>query len=160
EFRSLDLDRDGVLTTADLERYLKQAAAAMRAIAVQQAIEADLDGDGVITRDEVVKLATYLSAATPGPDGEAARRARIDRVVEERMKLDLDHDGVIDSAEILAYAKQRAAAVPRNPNTALDWALTLGTDGKTTLADYQAAAERTFRAFDTNGDEVISKDEF
>jgi Ca2+-binding EF-hand superfamily protein len=159
EFRSLDFDHDGVLTTADREGFLVRAAASARAISIQQIIEADLDGDGVVTREEVVKAATARAGHAPS-EGEALRRKRIDDAVAERMKADLDGNGVIDPAEMIAYAKQSAALMRPNPNVDLEAALSLAVDGKTTLAAYEEAAERVFRVVDTDGDGLVSKEEF
>jgi len=159
EFRVLDADRDGVLTAADRDRMQQQFAAGMRASAIIHLMSADLDGDGVVTREEVIKYVTSTVGAGAPHETEEARRRRIDREVAAHMQADLNHDGVIDAAEMQAYAKQNASFRQTLTNPALDAALTLATDGKVTFADYAAAAERVFRAVDTDGDGTISQQE-
>jgi Ca2+-binding EF-hand superfamily protein len=159
EFQSLDLDHDGALTSADGERVRRQAAANARAGVIGEIMRADLDGDGRVTRDEVVRLSVAL-AGVGSHESDENRRKRVDDAVAERMMPDLDHDGVIDAAEIIAYARHRASAASSGGAVAaIEAALTLDADGKVTLGEYEAAAERVFRAIDTDGDGIVSWDE-
>ena len=159
-FRSLDADNDGVLTSADRDRLQQRFAAGVRANHVNLIMRADLDGDGVVTRDEAVKYVMSTSLAVAPQGDEAARQRRIDDAVDDFMKADLNHDGVIDAAEMLASAKQPRSAAPAFTNTALEAILARAPDGKVTLAQFDAAAEEVFHGADTDGDGVISPEEF
>jgi Ca2+-binding EF-hand superfamily protein len=158
-FHAFDADNDGVLTSADQDRMQQRFAAGMRATRISLIMRADLDGDGVVTRDEAVKYVMSTSLSVPLQGDEAGRQSRIDHAVDDFMKADLDHDGVIDAAEMLAYAKQNSVAARTFTNAAFEAMLARAADGKVTLAQFDAAAEEVFHRADTDGDGVISREE-
>jgi Ca2+-binding EF-hand superfamily protein len=116
----------------------------------------DLNKDGVLTMDEIRKLARAEQASRPKEaEGDPALRKRTEkmimRVIPVLAALDSDHDGEISEAEI------------RNAPAALK---TLDKNGDGRLTDDEVAPDfvRVFVAqgmlqFDTDGDGRISKEE-
>ncbi len=56
--RRTDLSSDGFVSIADFEEYRARASAAGRDHAIRELLRYDIDGDGVVTRAEVVQTET------------------------------------------------------------------------------------------------------
>lgn len=162
EFRSIDMDGDGVITAFDLELHEKKLRAAARGNAILALLALDLDGDGTLSRDEIEASFSALAQPLPSDSADGAeRRKRIAAPVNQKMRLDTNGDGRIDGDEMMAYAKQLPA--PRMPEgNSLPWAaLSLDKDGdhRITLDEYLEGAVSGFSLVDTNGDGVASDEE-
>ncbi len=159
EFRYADTQGKGAITADNGVVLTQMAAANFRAMYIAQLLPADLDGDGVITKDEFRRWYSsrlYSSGAKP-IEGKTAAET-IEEKTKEAMALDTDHDGRITFAELM----QKAVTLPYPLGGLVVYQLlTLAPDGETTLtrADFEAAVERQFHDVDTNGDGVVSADE-
>lgn len=101
---------------------------------LQMLLNADANGDGVVTRDEFL----------------AARAATFARV-------DLNHDGVIDSSDIDKIRRFRPQAADKAQ--ALVGDLDLNHDGKVTTTEMKSAPAPVFDRFDTNHDRRLDQGE-
>jgi len=142
EFAYEDADGDGAVSPADLVRRKELAAASLRAARLSSILRADLDGDGMVSREEMEKHGIVR--------------------VDEIMRFDSNQDGKLDWQEMLAYA--RAGASPaRRPATSPLFEAIMALDekheGHVTWATYQATAEAFFNSIDTDHDGRISHDE-
>jgi Ca2+-binding EF-hand superfamily protein len=163
EFRAFDVDGDGAITDADLKLQRQINEAGARAMALPTLLQLDLNGDGVITREEVEAFFTgnFIVALFAQKSGELSEveRKQLQMGIDQAMAPDTNNDGRIDAAEMLAYGEKRAIRYSGNP---LQWVvLTLdeNKDGRVTLDEYLKAAEAAFHKVDSNGDSVLSKDE-
>jgi Ca2+-binding EF-hand superfamily protein len=163
EFRAFDVDGDGAVTDADLKLQRQINEAGARAMALPTLLQLDLNGDGVITREEVEAFFTgnLIVALFAQKSGElsAVERQKLQAGVDQAMAPDTNLDGRIDAAEMLVYAEKRAIRYSGNP---LQWVvLTLdeNKDGRVTLDEYLKTAEAAFHKVDSNGDGILSKDE-
>ena len=101
---------------------------------LQMLLNADTNGDGVVTRDEFL----------------AARAATFARV-------DINHDGVIDKSDIAKITRFRPQAADRAQALVSD--LDLNHDGQATGAERKAAPTPIFDRFDANHDRRLDQAE-
>jgi Ca2+-binding EF-hand superfamily protein len=160
EFRQLDADMDGVLSAADADLHDGVAAAQLRSAAAMPILQADLNGDGVVTADELRRFLVYQRRTQTGPSVAQS----IESDVRRLMAADKDGDGKITLAEAMNAVDLR----PENRNMSMfglshrvRQLLTLahGGDGKLTLAEFEAAGAEQFRTVDTDGNGTISQNE-
>ncbi|TMI99893.1 MAG: hypothetical protein E6G97_20050 [Alphaproteobacteria bacterium] len=164
-FRIADANVDGVVSADDIEWFAVQTAMGARANIVAELLRYDINGDGVVTRDEIVEIETRNGRARRSLAGavaqsEEAMQKAVDAAVARRMQADIDGDGRIEFAEMLAHARRSATAVnPFEPTVRMVLGMDKDGDGKTTLEEFNAAATAIFRGVDTDGDDVVSKEE-
>lgn len=132
---------------AAVDKVRDAAEATARQQILARYLPLDADTDGKVTRDEVVRFLT---------ERFHDNAAVIDRQVAEYMKLDTNNDGVVDLAEM------RAAAQPNGNVAVVQLMLDLSPrkDGHLSASQLIKAAQDAFAAADTDGDSMISRDEF
>lgn len=163
--RKADVNSDGVVSNADLEQYRVETAAAGRAYAIGELLRYDLDGDGIVTRAEVVQVETRrLRSARKDPrlaQDELSILQRIDQAADLRMRADLNKDGRIDWPEMQAFAKQAPALseLSFEPTFRMIMSFDKDGDGAVTIEEFDHAAERVFHAIDVDKDGTLSNNE-
>jgi Ca2+-binding EF-hand superfamily protein len=165
QFRAASINGQ-TISEADMQLHTRMAAAFIRSTALMMIMAADLDGDGVVTEDELRQFLRYqhrMEMSAPGARG-ASVEERVEAEVRKFMEADTDHDGKITFAEALGYAKSRPefSGVPFNAlvERAREFmAFDANGDGVVTLAEVEAAGEAFFRTVDANGDGVVSAEE-
>jgi Ca2+-binding EF-hand superfamily protein len=161
-------DERGV-SAQGIDDLRKIAIAQRRSQAIAQILNYDLDGDGKVTKEEIIAVmqprARQMIQAhgvqlEPTPEQV---RIQLDKLVNDLLKLDADHDGVISAAEIqqegTRQAEQMNIAWQRGPARFVPLALDANGDGVVSLAEYEAAVRRYFDAIDQNRDGRISASE-
>lgn len=162
EFVRFDTDGDGAVTRADADFDRTRNAALMRASTIAELLQNDLNGDGVVTRNEIRQVLETRMARFPVADPSLPGvQEQMEAEITKRMAADLNGDGQIDGREMLAHAKQglAAGAVPADAMIAAVLALADGRTGPVTEARYLAAAEAQFRKVDADGDGTVSREE-
>jgi Ca2+-binding EF-hand superfamily protein len=165
-FRTADLNMDGVVNQIDAQMQVEAWPRAIWGPALSELQRHDLDFDGVITRDEVVRSESFRIRRNAymfprGEQNEQYLRDQIDTAVERIMRADRNGDGRIDWDEMRAFAQQRQIPANSVGDSLMGMILSLDTDGNgsVTPAEFDAGVERVFRAADTDGDGILSKEE-
>ena len=170
ELLRLDANGDGTIDSTDADIHEAIAAANYRASDATRFMNADLDGDGVVTESELRQKLQYdrrmfaaaqsaPSAVRPDPDEQ------IEQEMTSLMAADADKDRRITWNEAIEFTKKQEG-YPQSTNSALAASvrqlLPLATDGKTAipLSDIESAAAAVFAAVDSDGNGTISQDEF
>jgi len=162
EFRMADADANGEISEADGALLAQIQSANFRTMYLVQLLQADLDGDGVVTEDEIRRFLTYRhhsSGAQPIAAGKTIEQT-IEDQIKQIMVADADHDGRITFAEALNYANA-LPDIGAFAGSAVHQLRALAPQGQSTLrlADLEAEAEKLFHEVDANGDGVVSADE-
>ena len=174
DFFQIDADADGKITQRDVDLHALMEGIQFRTFAVNFVMRFDLDGDGLVTEDEVRRVTYYDMRAQlglaafnnagkpqiPSMDGPAKQ---IENTVRSIMALDADKDGKVNASEAGKFgAPGMQRGLGQNGQSArARQALTLdpGSKGEVGLADYQAAGEALFRKIDIDNDGKISQQE-
>jgi hypothetical protein len=95
--RRTDVNADAVVSNADLDYYRSDAAASARARSIGELLRYDLDGDGIVTRAEVVQAETRRIRIEARQDPGRAKVGysipqNIDRAADDRMRADPARD--------------------------------------------------------------------
>jgi len=177
EFDEMDVNHDGVVSSADPAAETEIFNATRRAGRLRQILSADVDGDGVVTREDLETFLAGPQAPLVGPIGQvvgflAGPQARIvgpgllgqivgfDR--DEVMGFDRNGDGRLDWSELVAWA--HAGPDPginfaMAPRYLVIMAFNDDHDGKTTWAEFRAGVEKFFQSVDTDNDGTLSLEE-
>ncbi len=161
EFRQLDADLDGELTAADADLHQSIARAQSRAMRATAILRADLNGDGMVTANELRRALRYERRTSLGQAAASAMEA-IEAEIRRLMVADIDHDDRISLAETFAVNDVRPELRNfANPQaTQLRQILALASQGGTIKpADFEAAATAFFQKVDADRNGTISQDE-
>jgi Ca2+-binding EF-hand superfamily protein len=161
EFRMVDADANGEISEPDAVLLGQIRSAMFRAVYLVQFFQADLDGDGVVTEDELrrwFKYGFYSKEVRPAP-GKTVDETIEDKV-HENMVADADHDGRVTFAEALSYANS-LPDIGALAAGGFHQLMALVPEGKSVLTkeDLDAVAEKLFHDVDSNGDGTVSADE-
>ncbi|MCC8961156.1 hypothetical protein H8A95_02220 [Bradyrhizobium sp. Pear76] len=162
-------DERGV-TAQGIDDLRKIAAAQRRLQVITQVLAYDLDGDGAVTKAEVVAVMQprarqmiHANGVQLEPTPEQVR-LQLERLVSEALKLDADQDGVISAAEIRQegqrQADQASVSWQQGATQYVPMTLDANGDGAVSLAEYEAAVREQFAAIDQDRDGRISASEF
>lgn len=161
-------DEHGV-TAQGIDNLRRISMAQLRAQRAMQILSYDLNGDGTVTRDEIVTMLQPRSRQMIHANGvqlEPTReqiRQQLDRLVSEALKPDTDGDGIITPAEIRQQAQQQAeqasASWQMGATQLVPMTLDADGDGTVSLAEYEAAARAQFDAADRDRDGRLSASE-
>jgi Ca2+-binding EF-hand superfamily protein len=161
EFRMADADANGEISEADGALLAQIQSANFRTMYLVQLLQADLDGDGVVTEDEIRRFLTYRHHSSGAqPIAGKTIEQTIEDQIKQIMVADADHDGRITFAEALNYANA-LPDIGAFAGSAVHQLRALAPQGQSTLrlADLEAEAEKLFHEVDANGDGVVSADE-
>lgn len=164
QFRQADADMNGVIDAADFDLHAEIGAASLRNMMVLMIMRADLNGDGVVTGDELRRLLRYERRQNVAPAGaNPPAEDPVEAEVKKLMEADADRDGRITYAEAIGYSKSRPDFMRNLPalTNVAKTLLVFSPEGRNavTLADIEPAAEALFQLVDTDGDGKISQDE-
>ncbi|MDH2385401.1 EF-hand domain-containing protein [Bradyrhizobium sp. CER78] len=170
ELLRLDANGNGAIDTADADLLNAIAGANFRSNAASPFINADLDGDGVVTESELrQKLGYELRLRGPAnlsfpPRSPADIDEQISQEVRRLMAADTDGDGRVTWNEIIDYAKRQNNYTRNSTSaaaTSIRQLLPLAPNGGTSvsLVEIEAAAAAVFAAVDSDDNGTISQDE-
>jgi Ca2+-binding EF-hand superfamily protein len=161
EFQRLDADSNGELNAADIALHVAVAMASHRSTILERLMRNDLDGDGVVTVDELRNALNF--AARNSRYQRQQTQERVEMQFRNVLAADADQDGRITFEEALNFARAQSAARASGGVEQRMLAIVLGLagdGGKTvTLAQFEAAGEALFRAADADKNDVVSQDE-
>jgi Ca2+-binding EF-hand superfamily protein len=161
DFRRLDADGNGTLDAADAELHDQMTRASLVMPIAMRIMMADLNGDGVVTEDELRRRFQYDQRLQNSPSGTIA--GNVEQEVRKFMAADADHDGRITWDEAVAWFRKQGA----NPagmygiGVTVRQVLSLAPSGKPsiTLPELEEAATAFFHRVDTDNNGTISLDE-
>lgn len=174
DFFPIDADTDGKITQRDVDLHALMEGIQLRSIGVTFVMRFDLDGDGLVTEDEIrrgmsyemrtqIGIAAFNSAGKPQLPSMDGPARQIESTVRSVMALDADKDGKVNIAEAGKFGLpgMPRGLAPNGQSARARQALTLdpGSKGEVTLADYQGAGEALFRKIDADHDGTISQQE-
>lgn len=167
EFRRVAPDGRSV-TLADVDLDEAKTQAQIRAGGVQKVLVFDLDGDGVVSREEVERL-TDAQIARASDRGDGSRRWTDDHTRNEMLGhilvYDADRDGLITFQEMLSGAKTNPESVAAQrrgrPNAIVRYMIGQDPDGdgRLVIAEAEAIVRRDFAFIDTDGNGELSNNE-
>lgn len=155
-----EMDVDGVpgLTIADYAQFGLIQRAGSRATELVTFLSNDLDGDGVVTKDEVLPRARALASRKP----ESERVAAIEETVSKAMQNDANGDGMVTVQEYnIPASGTRFRLVQR---TTLNWMelfarFDTNSDGVTSFDEVGALVDAALHQIDANNDDELTDDE-
>lgn len=165
-FEQADVDGNGV-SASDYALQQRINQAQQRASAVSMVLRDDLDGDGRVTRAEVMQAhghearRTMMSSGVPVEPTPAQAAEVLKQIVERAMKPDANGDGAITWNEMLALAneQQRLVAGSYRQHEAVPLTLDGNGDGTVSRAEYKALIDLVFDKTDTNRDGKLTQEE-
>lgn len=151
--------RDRKVIDTDLIKEIDdEQLIAGRARIVAGILQRDRDGDGIVTRQEVVDGFAIQWRARPSGNQPQPSQDVIEKHVQSVLVADADGDGTVTLDEALAYAaeetKKKDTKISGQLNSFL--ALDPNNDGRLTADELEKLALDTFDRFDRDGDRLIS----
>ncbi len=176
DFFQLDADADGKLTPRDVDLHAVMEGVQARLFALNFVMRFDLDGDGLVTEDEVRRLTSYdmrmqrglaafNDAGRPQLSSTVGLEKQIESTIQSIMALDADKDGKVSVPEAAKFGisgsgpQRRFAQNGQSARTGQALTLDSTARAEVTLAQYQAAGEALFRKIDADNDGTISQQE-
>ncbi len=163
-FDQADFDGGGVMQS-DYERAARVRNAQQRAARITAILRYDLNGDGKVTRAEVIEVETHPPltqvGAPPAAPAPAQNSDASQQVVDRLMALDANRDGALVLSEMLSFANeqtQRTASRYKSELT-LPKFLDEDGDGAVSRAEFKALFDHVFQAADGNNDDRLSPGE-
>ncbi|MBR1254888.1 hypothetical protein JQ634_14395 [Bradyrhizobium sp. AUGA SZCCT0240] len=161
---------DRGVTAEGIDNLRKISVAQRRTQAITQILVYDLDGNGNVTKEEVITAmeprARHMISANgvqlePSPQ---QIRLQLEKLVSDALKPDADSNGVITAAEIEREAQRQAEQANNGWQQSVSpqfVPMTLDTnrDGAVSLAEYEAAVREQFDVVDQDRDGRISAGE-
>lgn len=165
-FEHADVDGNGV-SASDYALQQRTNQAQQRASSVSMILRDDLDGDGRVTRAEVMQARGHEARRTMTSSGvpiepTPAQAAEVQKqIVERAMKPDANGDGAITWNEMLAQAneQQRLVAGSYRPHEAVPLTLDGNGDGTVSRGEYKALIDVVFDKMDANRDGKLTPEE-
>ncbi|MGY3451783.1 EF-hand domain-containing protein [Bradyrhizobium sp. USDA 4353] len=159
-------DERGV-TAAGIDNLRRIVAAQRRSQAMSQILAYDLDGDGAVTREEIVAVMQPRARQMIQANGVQLEptpqqvRLQLDKLVADALKPDADRNGVITAQEILQEGQQQADQASKSwkqstSSQYVPMTLDRDGDGAVSLAEYETAIREQFDMIDRDHDGVIS----
>ena len=170
EFARADADGNGTVDATDIDFHNAMNSASLRAMTALRIMNADLDGDGVVTENELRQRMSYerrlnavMSNVGPRP-GVPSAAERLEKEIKNFLTADADKDGRITWNEAIEYVKKQpnyARTVASGTGSPGRQLLALAPQGKSAIAlpELEAAATAFFRSVDADGNGTISLDE-
>lgn len=165
-YRASNPDARGV-SAASIEQVRQIAGAQRRAQIYGSVYAQDLDGDGRVTREEL--LAHFQPRARRPIRANGAQleptedqvRLQLDRLVAEALILDTDRDGIVSADEIRQEAEKRGQEAARNAGGLqfVPMSLDADADGVVSRGEWEAAVRSEFDRADQDRDGRVSADE-
>ena len=162
-------DERGV-SAQGIDNLRRVSVAWQRTQVIAQILSYDLDGDGNVTKDEIIAVMRPRARELIEVNGVRLEptpqqvRLRFDRLVSNALRPDSDGDGIITAAEIQKEAQKRAyqADLGWRQGATLFIPMTLDADGDGVVspAEYQAEVRKQFDAADQDRDGRVSEGEY
>jgi Ca2+-binding EF-hand superfamily protein len=172
DFFQIDADVDGKITQRDVDFHMLMEGNQSRSSAITFIMRFDLDGDGLVTEDEIRRTmnydmrmqlaqAAFNNMSRPQLPSMSGPEKQIENTIQSIMALDTDKDGKVSVSEAgkFGMSNPQRRFVQNGQSARAGQAMTLGSKGEVTLADYQAAGEALFRKIDADNDGAISQQE-
>jgi Ca2+-binding EF-hand superfamily protein len=158
---------DRGVTAEGIDNLRKIAIAQLRSQAMAQILIYDLDGNGNVTKEEIVAVMEPRSRQmirTNGVELEPSpqqMRLQLDKLVNDVLRPDADRDGVITAAEIEQEAQRQSEHININwqqgmASQYVPMTLDANGDGVVSLAEYEAAVRAQFDRVDQDHNGRIS----
>jgi hypothetical protein len=158
------------VTAEGVEDLRRIDMAQRRAHASAQILNYDLNGDGIVTKDEITAAmqprARQMINANGVPLEPTALQVRLqlDKLVSDALKPDRDGDGIISAEEIQQEAQRQAqeagTAWQQYVARLVPMTLDADGDGAVSLAEYESAVREQFDSIDKDRDGRLSAAEF
>ena len=162
-------DERGV-SAEGVENLRRIAMAQQRAQAVAQILTYDLNGDGIVTKDEIATVMQPRARQMINANGVQLEptpqqtRLQLDKLVGDALKPDTNGDGTISVEEIQQSAQRQADAFglgwQQNAGRFVPMTLDANGDGAVSIVEYEAAVRAHFDSVDKDRDARISASEF
>src|SRR5581483_8512376 len=164
-FQQSNPDERGV-TAEGIENLRLSAMAQRRAQVIAQILRYDLNGDGIVTKEEITAVMQPQARQMINANGVQLQptpeqvRLQLDKLVSGALKPDANGDGVISAEEIRQEAERQAQ------DAGINWQQSIGNlvpmtldanqDGAVSLIEYESAVREAFDSIDQDRDGRVS----